>query len=279
MNAIDAHHHLWSYNEAEYGWLGDEMAMLKRDFTIDDLRAELQRAGIDGSIAVQARQTAAETEWLLSLADEGGPIAGVVGWAPLSDRRVDSYLEKWSSNPAFVGVRHIIQDEPDPDFILGADFNRGVRSLNRYGLAYDILVFEHQLPNTLRFVDRHPHQRFILDHAGKPSIRDESYDRWAAHIADLAAREHIYCKLSGLVTEANWKQWSEQQIARYVDHLLETFGPRRLMFGSDWPVCLVAATYAGWVATVVALLSRLSDDERSRIFGGTAREAYRLKET
>ena len=279
MKTIDAHHHLWHYNDAEYGWLGDEMAALKRDFTIDDLREELRPAGIDGTVAVQARQTTAETDWLLSLASDGGPIAAVVGWAPLSDSSVDSYLERWSSNPAFAGVRHVVQDEPDPEFILGADFNRGISRLQRYDLAYDILVFEHQLPNALRFADRHPNQRFILDHAGKPAIRDGSFDGWKAGIEAMARREHVYCKISGLVTEAHWSEWSDRQLRPYVDHLLNTFGPRRLMFGSDWPVCLVAAGYDRWVATTTALLSELSEDECGWIFGRTAREAYRLEET
>ena len=274
---VDAHHHFWRYDPSEYGWITDEMAGLRRDFLPRHLRAETERAGIDGVVSVQARQSVEETRALLAMAGEHPFILGVVGWAPLADRGVAGVLEELAECPRLKACRHVLQDEPDDDYMLGARFNEGVRALTAAGLAYDILIFERHLPQTLAFVDRHPDQVFVLDHVGKPRIRDGSFDDWNRRLRDLARRPNVYCKLSGMVTEADWRRWTEAELLPYLDAALEAFGPRRLMFGSDWPVCLAAVDYGRWFALVSGYAARLADSERSRVLGGTAVEAYGLE--
>jgi len=273
---IDSHHHFWRYSTEEYGWISEEMAALRRDFMPADLEPVIKSAGIDGVVSVQARQTETETEDLLALGREHDFIRGVVGWAPLADRDVEAVLERWAVEEKLKAVRHVVQDEPDDLFILGEDFNRGVGLLERFGLLYDILIFEKHLPQTIAFVDRHPNQRFVLDHIGKPRIREGSIETWSGDLARLAERENVSCKISGMATEADWDGWSYEQMRPYFDAVLESFGPKRLMFGTDWPVCLVATEYARWVETVERWASRLAEDERQRIWGGTAVEVYGL---
>jgi len=274
MTKIDAHHHLWNYVPQEYGWIDETMAVLRRDFLIEDLCREAQTVGIEGVISVQARQSLQETNWLLKIAAQSDFVRGVVGWVPLANIDLPRILDPLCEHSKLRGLRHVVQDEADPEFLLRSDFNGGIAKLLDYGLVYDILIFEHHLPTAIRFVDRHPHQVFVLDHAGKPRIRDKSFQSWKEQIKDLAKREHVYCKLSGLVTEANWKTWSERDLAPYVDTLLAAFGPQRLMVGSDWPVCLLASSYQGWFEALSNLLSRLSHHERQSIMGGTALVAY-----
>jgi L-fuconolactonase len=255
------------------------MLELCRDFLPADLRQELSRCGIDRTVAVQARQTVRETRWLLNLARDSAFIAGVVGWVPLAAPQVGALLDELAADPKLRGVRHVIQDEPDNDFILRDDFNRGVRALKSRGLAYDILIFERHLPQAIQFVDRHPSQIFILDHIAKPRIYDKIVSPWRENILELSERGNVYCKLSGIVTEAAPRQWQEAELDPYIDTVLEAFGPRRLMFGSDWPVCLPAATYQEWFSLVRRKISSLSEAEQERILGGTAREAYGLGES
>jgi L-fuconolactonase len=273
---IDSHHHFWNYNPKDYGWISDPMAVLRRDFGPEDLRKEIAGAGVDGVISVQARQTVEETRWLLDLAAKNDFIRGVVGWVPLVDDTVGAWLEKFAKHPKLKSVRHVIQDEPDEHFILRDDFNRGIRELKRFKLRYDILVFERHLPNTIEFVDEHPNQVFILDHMAKPRIKAGIVEPWRQNLCTLARRPNVYCKLSGVVTEADWNAWTPEQLRPYFDTALHAFGPKRLMFGSDWPVCLVASDYARWVRTVREWAAPLSPAEQDRIFGGTAIEAYGL---
>jgi L-fuconolactonase len=273
---IDSHHHFWKYSAAEYPWIGDSMGALRRDFLPDDLRGEITRADIQGVVSVQARQTIAETEWLLSLAQQNEFIKGVVGWVPLVDPGVRAVVERFAMHPKLRAVRHVVQDEPDDRFILRDDFNRGVSVLMDLDLAYDILVFERQLPAAIEFVDRHPGQVFVLDHVAKPRIRESAIEPWRRNIKELAQRANVYCKVSGMATEADWEKWTEEQLRPYFDVVLEAFGPKRLMFGTDWPVCLAATTYARWADLVRRFASALSADERARLFGRTAIEAYRL---
>jgi L-fuconolactonase len=274
---IDSHHHFWSYSAAEYPWIGDSMTALRRDFLPGHLKAEIAAAGIDGVVSVQARQSVRETEWLLSLADAEPFIKGVVGWVPLARTDVRSTLAKLAANPKLRGVRHVVQDEPDDRFILGADFNRGVSALREFGLVYDILIFERQLAPAIEFVDRHPRQVFVLDHIAKPRIKAGALDPWRANIGELARRENVFCKISGMVTEADWRTWSEERLRPYFDVALEAFGPKRLMFGTDWPVCLVAASYSRWTEGVTHFSSSLSADEKQSLFGEAAITAYGLK--
>lgn len=273
---VDSHHHFWRYDPVEYEWISDSMRTLRRDFLPADLRREIAAAGVDGVVSVQARQTLPETRALLAHARENDFIRGVVGWVPLVDPDVRGTLEELAQDPHLRACRHVLQDEPDDEYMLRRDFNDGVRAVTEAGLVYDILIFERHLPQTLEFVDRHPNQVFVLDHIGKPRIRDGSFGAWRAAIRNLARRTNLYCKISGMVTEADWGRWSEAELAPYMDAVLDAFGPRRLMYGSDWPVCLVGVGYARWFELVAGFAARLSADERDRVLGGTAIEAYRL---
>jgi L-fuconolactonase len=251
--------------------------VIRREFLPADLEAEIRAVGVDGVVSVQVRQTVDETRWLLELANEHDFINGVVGWVPLVDPGVRAQLEEFSKDSKLKGIRHIVQDEPDDNFILGDDFNRGVAALKDYQLAYDILIYERHLLQATEFIDRHPQQLFVLDHLAKPRVHENWLEPWRTNIRRLAQRDNVYCKLSGLVTEADHQGWTEPQLLPYLETVLEVFGPRRLMFGSDWPVCLLAATYGRWHGLVSRFCSRLSIGERARIFGETAIEAYRLR--
>lgn len=273
---IDAHHHFWKYSAREYGWIDAEKAALRRDFLPHDLKPELDAAGIDGVVSVQSRQTIEETEVLLDYAARHSFIRGVVGWVPLADPAVGDELARLAANPGLKAVRHVVQDELDDDFILGAEFNRGVGLLREFDLVYDILIHERHLPQTIQFIDRHAEQVFVLEHIGKPRIRDGSFAGWREAVARVAERPTVTCKISGMVTEADLLDWTEQQLQPYLEAVLESFGPRRLMFGSDWPVCLLGCSYERWVGIVSEFLSRLSDAEQAQIFGQTATDIYKL---
>jgi L-fuconolactonase len=272
---IDAHHHFWRYTPEEFGWLDDRMSRLRRDFLPADLEKEVHAAGVDGVVTVQARQSLAETSWLLSLVEGSPMIRGVVGWAPIASEKFPADLEQFRQHKKLKGLRHVIQEEPDA-FMDRPDFNRGIAALKGSGLVYDILIFEKQLTEASRFVDRHPNQIFVVDHMAKPRIREGKIKPWRNYLSEFARRENVYCKLSGLVTEADWTTWSEGGLRAYVEIALGAFGPRRMMFGSDWPVCLVATTYARWFETVGRLIAALSTPEKERILGGTAIEVYQL---
>ena len=273
---IDSHHHLWKYNPNDYGWMTGEMESLRRDFLIPDLKPLMQAAGVTGLVAVQARQTLQETEWLLELAAKHEEIQGVVGWAPLVEADVGEVLSKLAANPALKGVRHVLHDEPDEDYMLRPDFNNGVRQLGRFGLTYDILIFEKHLPQTVRFVRQHPEQVFIVDHIAKPRIRDGALSPWREGLMELASFANVYAKISGMVTEARWHEWTASDLAPYFDVVLNAFGPKRLMFGSDWPVVNLACDYQGWANVFCGFIGRLSPDEQERICTGTAAAVYRL---
>lgn len=273
---IDAHHHLWQYDPGRYGWIGAGMESLQRDFTSDDLAIEMEAVGIDRAVTVQALQEVAETQWLLEEARGTPEILGVVGWVDLAADDLERHLDPLARDPLFVGLRHVLQDEPDEAYMLRDDFNRGVARLHGLGLTYDILIYPDHLQSTLKFVDRHPHQIFVLDHMAKPRIRDGEMSPWREGLTELARRSHCYCKMSGLVTEAEWSNWTPDDIRPYLDVAFEAFGPERLMFGSDWPVCLLAAGYSEWYYLVDEYTSALSLYERDQIWGKTAAEAYRL---
>ncbi len=273
---IDSHQHFWRYNDVEYSWISDDMQLLRRDFLPADLKPEIAAVGVTGIVSVQARQTVEETRFLLGLARENDFILGVVGWAPLIDDRVRETLESFADETKLKAYRHVLEDEPDGAFMLRPDFNAGVRAVTETGLIYDILILEKHLPQTLEFVDRHPNQVFVLDHIAKPRICDGSRELWRGRILQLARRDNVYCKISGMVTEANWLHWTEAQLRPYLDTVLDAFGPRRLMFGSDWPLCMLAAGYGRWHTCVAEYVSSLGGGEQERILGGTALEAYGL---
>ena len=273
---IDAHHHFWHYRPDYFSWIGESMAVLKRDFIAADLRAELTGAGITGVVSVQARQMTEETDFLLAEADANPFVRGVVGWVPLIAPDVQAALDKYARHPRLKGVRHVLHDEPDDLYMLRPDFNAGLRRLAPLGLSYDILIFARHLPYAMELVDRHPGQTFILDHMGKPDIRNRLLEPWRSHIASLAERLNVFCKLSGIVTEANWTGWKPADLKPYVDAVLESFGPNRMMFGSDWPVCAVAGGYRRWVDAATSLTEQLSAEERNWLWQRTATTVYRL---
>ncbi|TAL05024.1 MAG: amidohydrolase [Verrucomicrobia bacterium] len=272
---IDSHHHFWRYTVEDYGWIDDAMDDIRRDFLPEHLHLTIVKAGVDAVISVQARQTIEETTWLLELARQNKFIHGVVGWVPLVEADVSKHLEKFVANPKFKSVRHVVQGEPDPNFILREDFNHGIRALRPFDLAYDILIFEHQLPKTIAFVDRHPEQRFIVDHLAKPRVKAGVLSPWRENLRELARRPNVWCKLSGAVTEADYHAWTEESLQPYLETALEIFGADRLMFGSDWPVCLVACEYRRWVDLVGRFIARLSPDEQEKFWHTNARMAYR----
>ncbi len=274
--SIDAHHHLWKYSQEQYPWMLAGMENIRRDFLIPELHSVTREAGVTGTVAVQARQTIGETEWLLGLARDNELIRGVVGWVPLIDADVAKHLERFSGNRKLKGIRHVLHDESDDFYMLRDDFNRGISLLNDFGLRYDILIFERHLLQTIQFVDRHPKQLFIVDHIAKPRVKDRVRSSWEAEIAELARRDNVYCKLSGMATEADWKGWTESDLRPYFDTVLAAFGPDRLMFGSDWPVILVACSYKCWADTVRSWIAELSPADQLSIMGGTAKMAYSL---
>jgi L-fuconolactonase len=281
VERIDAHHHLWRYSTAEYGWIDDEMAALRHDFLPSDLKAAMVSAGIDGTIAVQARQSLDETRWLLDLADATDAIRGVVGWAPIAGEDFPGVMEEFDGRAKLKGLRHVIQDERDPHYILREDFNSGIRTMVDSGLVYEILIFERHLEDAIYFVDEHPRQPFVLDHIAKPLIAAGQLEPWAARMRELARRPNVCCKLSGMVTEADWhadpaRASSLATLKPYLDVAFEAFGPSRLMAGSDWPVCLLVTGYAQWFNMLRSYFAAFSEPEQAAIFGGTAIQVYGL---
>ena len=272
---IDAHQHFWRYSPQTHAWIDDSMPTIKRDFLPPALKPLLDVSGFDGCVAVQAEQSIAETEWLLQLADEHPFIRGVVGWVDLCAPDAVEQLRRVAAHPRLRGIRHIVQDEPD-GFMLRPEFQRGTAALAGFGLTYDILIYERQLPEALELVRRFPEQRFVMDHMAKPSIRDGSIDAWRAGITAIAACPNVYCKLSGMVTEADWQRWRPADFAPYIETVLETFGPRRVMIGSDWPVCLLAGDYRGVISIVTGAIGALPAGDREAVMGGAAAEFYGL---
>ena len=273
---IDSHHHFWKYEPVRYSWMNERMEILKRDYQPADLLIQIEKTGIDGVVSVQADQSMQETDELLEHASRHEFIRGVVGWFPLADPSVEEMLSEYSRNPWLKGVRHVVQDEPDDRFILGDAFNEGIRKLKKFDLVYDILIYERQLSASMEFVDLHPAQPFVLDHVAKPRIGDGLMEPWRAQMFELAKRENVTCKLSGMATEANWTEWTFDELRPYMDVALDAFGPDRLMFGSDWPVARLAVDYEPWVNLCREFISTLSAEEREAIEGGNAVRAYQL---
>ncbi len=274
---IDAHQHFWFYNRREFDWIDDAMASLRRDFLPAALKPELDRAGFQGCVAVQARQTLEETRWLLELAASSPFILGVVGWVDLQSPQVRSQLQELAANPRLVGVRHVVQGEPDDRFLLRPEFMRGIAALEEFDLAYDILIYTRHLPVAAEFVGQFPRQRFVLDHLAKPPIRSGSLHPWTDGIRRLAAFPNVYCKLSGMVTEADWQRWQPGDMTPYLDVAFECFGPERLMIGSDWPVCTVAASYGRAMQVVKDYRGRHTEQVREAVLGGNAQRFWKLK--
>jgi len=271
---IDTHQHFWRYNDREYGWMGPGMESLRRDFLPADLAPLLKKTGIDGTIAVQARQCLEETEFLLRLADESHFIKGIVGWVDLCSPQLPLQLEQFCWHPKLRGVRHVVHDEPDDEFMLRDDFVRGIGGLKRYGLTYDLLLFPKHLPVACKLAARFEQQTFVLDHIAKPPIRDGRTEPWAGDLRKLAAFANVSCKISGMVTEASWDDWKTGDFEPYMDIVLEAFGPGRIMLGSDWPVCTLAGRYEQIIEIAADFVGRLSPDEQAAIWAGNAKQIY-----
>lgn len=274
---LDAHQHFWKYSADEYGWIGERLAGLKRDFLPRDLKPLLEVEGFDGSIAVQARQSLEETRWLLELAEEDEVIKGVVGWVDLCSPELEKQLERFGDHPNLVGVRHIVQDEADDEFMLRPDFRQGIARLSEYGLTYDVLIYVKHLPNAVKLVREFPEQRFVLDHIAKPMISEGRVQPWDRGIRELAKSANVWCKMSGMVTEARWGSWKAEDFRPYLDVVMEAFGPERLMIGSDWPVCTVSASYGVTMNLVKDYIGRLSSEEQQAIMGGNCAKFYGIE--
>lgn len=274
---IDAHQHFWYYEPVEFSWIVDDARYLRRDFLPPDLEPELEKFGFDGCVAVQAPQRNEETNFLLQLADEHPFIKGVVGWVDLQAKDLEKQLETWQGKEKLKGFRHIVQAETDNNFINKKDFKEGVKTLGKKGFAYDILIYPVQLPAATTFCRELNSQKLVIDHIAKPYIAWQEKEPWASQIKAFAGLDHVYCKLSGMVTEADWKRWRAKDFDFYMDTVLETFGPKRLMFGSDWPVCQAAATFSQTYELVHRYVAKLSTDEQAAIFGQTAVAFYNLK--
>lgn len=273
---IDSHQHFWQYNPQRDTWITDEMAVLKRDFLPGDLLTDLKANSIDGCIAVQADQSEDETLFLLKLAESHPEILGVVGWVDLCAPNVGERLARFAQFPKLRGFRHIVQAEPDDRFMLRHDFLRGIAGLEAYGLTYDILIYPRQLPAAIALAAKFPRQRFVLDHMAKPPIRSGELQPWANWMAELAQCPNVHCKVSGMVTEADWRGCKPEHFRPYLDAVFAAFGPGRLMFGSDWPVCLLAASYRDVKNLLFSYTSVLPQAQQEQISGLNASEFYRL---
>lgn len=276
MQRIDAHNHFWIFDEVRDAWITEDMSAIRRDFLPQDLFAVLQENNIDGTVAVQASQSEDETDFLLSLAKENDFVKGVVGWADLKNANVEERLIHYSTEKKLKGFRHILQAEAVGEYLSNKDFLHGISFLNKYRFTYDILVYHSQLKYVDDFVKCFPYQRFVIDHLAKPDIKNHSIDEWKKEIAAIATHENVYCKISGMVTEADWKHWQPEDLIPYLDIVMESFGTNRVMFGSDWPVCLVAASYKNWLNVLEDYFSAFSLNEKEKIFAGNAIAFYDL---
>jgi L-fuconolactonase len=275
MMRIDSHQHFWRYEPAQYPWIRADWP-LRRDFLPRHLESLLRANKLAGCVAVQARQSLEESRWLLGLAAQHSFIKGVVGWVDLRSENLTEQLAAFAHDPRFVGVRHVVQEEPDNDFLLRPNFVRGIAELRFFDLAYDLLIYPQQLPAAIQLARKFPRQRFVLDHMAKPHIRRGELWPWAAHIRELALCPNVFCKVSGMVTEADWTRWKIADVTPYLDVVFEAFAPRRIMFGSDWPVCLLSASYERVCNLAACYCRQLSSAEQDRVFGGTAVEFYHL---
>ena len=273
---IDAHQHFWRYDRVRDAWINDQMTVIRRDFLPQDLEPELKANKIDGCVAVQADQSEAETNFLLDLAAKNEFIRGVVGWVDLSAPNVAERMELFSKHKKLRGFRHIVQAEPDDRFMLRDSFLRGIKALRQFHFTYDILIYTHQFPAAIELVAKFPEQRFVLDHLGKPPIKARQLEPWTRHIRTLASNTNVFCKVSGMVTEGDWKTWRADDFKPYLDVVFESFCAERLMFGSDWPVCLLAGSYRQVLELVSSYTQKLSAADQDKIFGLNAKRFYGL---
>ena len=273
---IDSHQHFWKYEPVKHSWIDDDMSVIRRDFSPSDLAKVYQENSIDGCVAVQADQTLEETDFLIDLASINNFIKGIVGWVDLRAENIENVLEKYSTDKIVKGFRHVVQGEVDHNFLLRPNFSRGISLLEKHNFTYDILVFPHQLGSVLEFVKKFPHQKFVIDHIAKPYIKDGYFEGWATMMTAIGKHENVSCKMSGMVTEADFNIWTPEQIHPYMDTVLEAFGSKRILFGSAWPVCLVAGNYSKIKKLTTDFISQLSKIEQNSIMGNNAIEFYNL---
>lgn len=276
MKRIDSHQHFWQYNPAEHTWMTDAMQVLKQDFMPTDLGPLLNQIGFDGCIAVQARQSVEETNWLLKLADENDFIKGVVGWVDLRSANIYDEFSGYSKQRKLVGVRHVVHDEPDDNFMLLPAFQNGIAALKDFDLTYDLLLFPKHLPIAVTLVEKFPEQKFVVDHIAKPFISNKKISPWKEYLKELAMHPNVYCKLSGMVTEAKWNDWKEDEFEQYLDIVTEAFGTNRLMIGSDWPVCTLSGDYASTMNIVIHYAHQFSKEISDGILGGNCINFYKI---
>ena len=274
---IDSHQHFWNYEPEKHSWIDDEMSVIRRDFLSDDLQKVFDENGVDACVAVQADQTTEETDFLISLAENNNFIKGVVGWVDLRSESIEEDLLKYKKYDVVKGFRHVVQEEQDHNFMLRPEFLNGIELLGKYDLCYDILIFPHQLGAALELVKKFPNQKFVIDHIAKPYIKDGFFEGWAVMMREIAKNQKVYCKISGMITEADHKTWTPEQVHPYMKLVLESFGAGRVMYGSDWPVCLVAGNYSIVKALVTDFISDLSQEQQNAIMGGNAAKFYNLK--
>ncbi len=275
---IDSHQHFWLFNEERDSWINEEMEVIKRDFMPEDLEPLLLEQDFDGCVAVQAAQDDAQTEFLLSLADQNDFIKGVVGWIDLQSSGLEEKLSTYSDKKLLKGFRHVLQDEPEDDYMLRPAFMKGVKMLANYDYTYDILIFPRHLKNALIFAQSLKNQRLVIDHMAKPYIKDGLIDDWKRDIQAFKGLDHVSCKVSGIITEADWHHWRQEDLRPYLDVAFEVFGTSRLMFGSDWPVSLLAGNYPEVTAVLNRYLESFSKDEKDKIMGRNATRFYKLSE-
>ena len=274
---IDSHQHFWNYEPEKHLWIDDEMSVIRRDFLSDDLQKVFAENGVDACVAVQADQTTEETNFLISIAENNNFIKGVVGWVNLRSESIEEDLLKYKKYDVVKGFRHVVQGEQDHNFMLRPEFLRGIELLGKYDLCYDILIFPHQLGAALELVKKFPNQKFVIDHIAKPYIKDGFFEGWAVMMREIAKHQNVYCKISGMITEADYKTWTPAQAHPYMKLVLESFGAGRVMYGSDWPVCLVAGNYSMVKSLVTDFISDLSQEQQNAIMGGNAAKFYNLK--
>jgi L-fuconolactonase len=276
VKRIDAHQHFWKFEPIRDSWITDEMSVIRKDFFPDDLQSVLQQNDFDGCITVQASQSEKETDFLISLSREHKFIKGVVGWVDLQASDIADRLGQYKSFPIVKGFRHVLQDESQRDLMLNPNFKRGIGALQQYGFTYDILIFPDQLKFSTELVAGFPEQKFVIDHIAKPNIKRKEIDDWKKDIEAIAKHENVYCKMSGMVTEADWKTWKKEDFKPYMDVVVNAFGTNRIMFGSDWPVCLVAASYEKMLGIAEDYFSAFSKEEQEQFFGINAIRFYNL---
>lgn len=277
-NRIDAHQHFWKFDPLRDSWITDDMSVLQRDFLPEDLQPLLEKNGMDACVVVQSDQSEAENVFQLENARKHDFIKGIVGWIDFQAENAEERLAYYSRYPKMKGFRHVLQGEADRALMLHPEFKRGISKLSRFGYTYDILIFPDQLRYAKEFVATFPNQPFVIDHLAKPNIKEKDITAWKKDIMAVAEHENVYCKISGMVTEADWKHWENHDFVPYLDVVVEAFGPKRIMFGSDWPVCQLAASYQQVICLVKDYFSSFTTTEQALFFGGNASAFYRLPE-